>query len=60
MTRSFFKRYDGTPWHRFKLLIRGIVGIIFCIPLAFMTGFYVLLEIGNRTMDIILCGEQRK
>ena len=55
---NFFKRYEGSPWHRLKLLVRGIIGIIFCVPLAFMTGFYVLLEIGNRTMDIILGGEK--
>lgn len=54
---NFFKRYEGTPWHRFKLLIRGIVGLILCFPLLFMTLFYLLLELGNKTMDVILGGE---
>ena len=55
---NFFKRYEGSVWHRLKLLVRGIVGLVFCFPLAFMTFFYILLELGNRTMDIILGEEQ--
>jgi len=55
-----FERYKGTPWHRIKLLLRGVLGLIICFPLAFMTLFYLLLELGNRTMDIILDGEKSK
>jgi len=53
-----FERYKGSPWHRTKLLVRGIIGLIFCIPLAFMTLFLLLLELGNRTYDIIIEGEE--
>jgi len=51
---EFFDRYKGSSWHKLKLLFRGIFGLILCIPMFVMTIFYILLELGNRTMDIIL------
>lgn len=51
---NFFDRYKGSSWHRLKLLFRGIFGLILCIPMLIMTVFYILLELGNRIMDIIL------
>lgn len=53
-----FERYKGSPWHRTKLLLRGILGLILCIPLTLMTLFYLLLELGNRTYDIMIEGKE--
>jgi len=51
--KKMFERYKGSPWHRIKLFFRGILGLILCIPLALMTLLYLLLELGNRTIDVM-------
>jgi len=49
-----FERYQGTIWHRVKMLVRGVTGLVFALYLTAMTLFLLLLEIGNRAWDIIL------
>lgn len=49
-----FERYEGTAWHRVKLLVRGITGLFVAFCLTVMTAFLFLLEVGNRAWDTLL------
>jgi len=48
-----FERYKGTPRRRLWLLVRGVCGLVLAIPLVVMTLFYLLLELGNYTVDTL-------
>jgi len=54
MTHKIFTRYEGTIWHRLKMLVRGVTGLVLVFYLTAMTLFILLLEAGNRAWDIIL------
>lgn len=51
---EWLNRYDGSIWHRLKMLLRGLVGIVFAIPLICFAIFMVVFEIGNICLDAIL------
>ena len=50
---EWMNRYNGSIWHRTKLLVRGLGGLVIAIPLIIMTFFLVVLEVGNRFIDTI-------
>ena len=59
MTHPIFEKYNSlTPWGRFKRLIRGIVGIPFIIMMIGCTVLFLVVELGNYTLDIIVDGEK--
>lgn len=57
MMVEWIKRYEGSPWHRVKLLIRGVTGLPVALYLTIGVLLYVILEIGNVAWDIMLKGD---
>ena len=48
---KWYHRYRGSPWHRIKLLIRGVFGYLVLIPALLVVLLLVILEGGNRVVD---------